>query len=264
MDERDEPKTGIALSGLRVLLTGSAHLNRSFAQLIEQESGEPITLPFIRTTSVTPPLSVMNQVAEQQYYAVVFTSKNAVESFFKAFGHLQEKVFAPPIKILSVGKKTTESLLNHGVNVDFTAKIHSMEGLLEEYDFTVTGQKILYPAGNLAGETLRSRLSTIGVETDQVIVYKTETQEKALHQYSELIQNSPPDWIILSSPSSVRVFIQFQHTAPISPLITKIAVIGSRTEEQLRESGVTPHCSPRTSTAESVVEAIAAFENFPR
>lgn len=65
------------------------------------------------------------------------------------------------------------------------------------------------------------------------------------------------DWIIFTSPAGVKSFFKLYGDKPLNP---KIAVIGIKTEEELREHNNTADIIPEKFTAEGLLEVFSQYD----
>ena len=132
------------------------------------------------------------------YDALIFTSKNglyAIDKIDKSWRNLE---------IYSIGRGTTNSAKELGVEVTYTAKTSYGDEFAKEIKSLLKGKKALY----LRPKVVVSRVSDIiksgGVDIDEKIIYETICNDCSSFQ-------SPPknSIIIFSSPSTIECFFKY-------------------------------------------------------
>ena len=220
-----------------ILITRPLGREVHLRQIIEQAGGKVIHYPVI---SINPPTDLeieqLMQLRErlQSFTMAIFISPTAVEQSQIYFPVLPEH-----LTIASIGKKTTQALAHHHINVDIEAPEYNTDSLLHTDAFQmpkIQGQRILIFRGNGGrahlGDTLIRRNAQVRyVETyyrqipsltpltlqqiktlDAVTVSSSEGLENliALVENPALLINTP---LIVPSPRSVTLARQhgFKH-----------------------------------------------------
>ena len=155
-------------------------------------------------------------------YSLIFSSVNAVKSFFKNKFEPHENFLNPKKfnKIYAVGFKTKLELRKQGFGTFKVAKHAS-----DLADFIIENsqkEKFLHFCGNLALDVLDKTLPLQNISYKKVIVYKTNLlYPKISEKY---------DAIVFFSPSGVRSFAKFNSLENL-----KIFSIGQTTEKELKK-----------------------------
>lgn len=185
------------------------------------------------------------------YDAIVFTSSNAVKSFFKKAAN---NVFAPsPLEraggevIYSLSGKTKDELLKQGIS-----PIAAADNAEQLADLIIANNKVrsvLHICGNLTLDTLQNRLMMEGLSYVQIQVY--ETVLNAI-EISELI-----DAVMFYSPSGVESFASKNIIGPN----TLYCCIGLTTAEKLKSlNDKVDIILPKQPTPEAMLKAIKDFK----
>ena len=137
------------------------------------------------------------EIELSNYDALIFTSKNglyAIDKIDKSWRDLE---------IYSIGKGTTNSAIELGVEVTYTAKTSYGNEFANEIKSLLKGKKALY----LRPKVVVSRVSDItkegGVDIDEKIIYET-----VCNDCSSLSTPPKNSTIIFSSPSTIECFLK--------------------------------------------------------
>lgn len=147
-------------------------------------------------------------------YSLIFTSENAVKSFFENGFRLDGNV------IYTVGKRTQEMLQERGGVVYGIQK--NAELLAEFILKNASEERFLHFCGNLALSTLEARLVHNGIGYEKICVYQTELCYPKIHKEY--------DAVCFFSPSGVNSF--FAHNSVEGKMIFSI---GYTTEKAIRK-----------------------------
>lgn len=154
-------------------------------------------------------------------YSLIFSSVNAVKSFFKnefkPNENFQDKNYN---KIYCVGLKTKRELRKQGFGTFKVAKHASdLADFIIDYS---QKEKFLHFCGNLALDILDEKLPLQNISYKKIIIYKTNLL------YPKISENY--DAIVFFSPSGVRSFAKFNSLENL-----KIFSIGQTTEKELKK-----------------------------
>ena len=155
-------------------------------------------------------------------YSLIFSSVNAVKSFFNNGFKINENFLNPSQfnKVYAVGLKTKLALRKQGFGT-FKVTKHSSDLA----DFIIENshkERFIHFCGNLALDILDQKLPLQNISYKKVIVYKTNLL------YPEITENY--DAVVFFSPSGVRSFAKFNSLEKI-----KIFSIGQTTEKELKK-----------------------------
>jgi len=188
-----------------ILITRPLGREAHLRQIIEQAGGKVIHYPVI---SINPPTDLeieqLMQLRErlQSFTMAIFISPTAVDQSQTYFPVLPEH-----LTIASIGKKTTQALARHHINVDLEAPGYNSESLLRIDAFQmpkVQGQRILIFRGNggraYLGDTLIKRKA-------QVRYVETYHREIPSHPPLSLEQIKTLDAVTVSSSEGLENLI---------------------------------------------------------
>jgi uroporphyrinogen III methyltransferase/synthase len=250
------------LAGKTILITRARRQAEEFAQALELAGATVTCFP---TIEIAPPESWSDCERAirhlHTYDVVVFTSVNAVESFFARA--LVADVWSPSTirqkRIYAVGEKTKSALESHGCRVEDVpqkATAEELGHLLKRID--LRGKRVLFPRGNLGTQIFPKLLQQSGATIDEVIVYRTQKPEvKDVESIQKTLANQAIDVVTFFSPSSVRNFTELITPARLDDVA--VGVIGEVTAAAAREAGIRVDVIPPNPTSESMVSSLIDF-----
>lgn len=181
-------------------------------------------------------------------YSLIFSSANAVKSFFKNKFEPHENFLNPKKfnKIYAVGFKTKLELRKQGFGT-FKVTKHASELA----DFILENsqkEKFLHFCGNLAIDILDQKLPLQNILYKKVIIYKTNLL------YPKISENY--DALVFFSPSGVRSF------AAENPFEgKKVFSIGETTSEEIRKYKENEVFTSKESNLEDLLKLLLANSN---
>ena len=240
------------LAGRRVAVTRAPEQARELMDLLRSRGAEPVPCP---TIAVEPPASYVALDgalhALAQYDWAVFTSANAVAAFADRITATGAAV-PRTLRVAAVGGATARALAERVRAPDFVPRDALAEALGRELE-DVAGRRILFPRGDLAGDTLPGALRARGAAVDEVVAYCTVTGG-GVTELARLVRAGELDAILFMSASSVR------HVAgtlePDGVRLPAVICIGPETARAAHESGVAVSAVATDRSATGVVEAL--------
>ncbi len=190
---------------------------------------------------------------------IFFTSANAVKVLFDMLlsDGLDSRWFGN-LKIVSIGPKTSLSLEEIGLRADFTAPVHTAEGILKIVGDRVKGERCFLPRSSGARQTLKDGLLSAGAEVFEYFIYDAVVPEGAADKLKEIINNYERlDWITFASASTAHHFMKLAGGMPKG---AKAASIGPITTSALREYNIEPAAEAEVYTIDGLIEAMIEFE----
>lgn len=119
--EAFEQALGTALAGLRILIPRAQEAREILPDALRAQGAEVIVAPAYKT--VSPVLQVAHLLHPEQ--RVLFTSSSTVRNWVKLTGNTVQPCFC-------IGPVTAQTALEHGLSVLGVARVHTIDGLLEE------------------------------------------------------------------------------------------------------------------------------------
>lgn len=232
---------------MKVLITRPKSQAVEFAQYLESYGFTPVFLP---TIEVTEPDS-WDEVDERikridEYTDLIFTSVNAVKFFIKRFEKFSPVEKLKDKRFHAVGVKTKNELEKYGFQVEELPEKSEKKSLFEKiFRDLGSGEKFLFPHGNLTDELFIKFLRDEGLDIDDVIVYRTikpDVSDEIKIEIKKMIENGEIKVITFFSPSSVVNF--FEILGEIKLKKQKIAVIGESTLKECKKFGLNVEINP--------------------
>jgi len=267
MNTKENNRTSVAgsvpLRGKTVLVTRPKDQAEEFARLLSDYGANVVFVPTIRIVPTESWHQFDDAVQTLEKYAgIIFTSANAVRSFFAALtdrGPQAARKELGKLTFYVVGEKTGETLASEGFNPVHPADVESGRDLAEAIALSpVDGTRFLFLRGNLAGEDLPKTLRSHGAQVDEVTVYDTVAPlEEDVKTIRRKLETETIDIVTFFSPSSVKNLIK---AVPVELLSSKvIAVIGTSTEAAAKEAGLAVHVIATRPTSTDLVDAIVQY-----
>lgn len=194
---------------------------------------------------------------------VLLTSANAPSSL-RRFLHSQTQLDIRTLarsKVGVVGAKTAEGCrLELSISPDLIADEASAEGLAEALieRHEVKHKRFLLLRADIARVTLVERLTHAGAaEVLDIPIYHTRSAQQLPGEVIDALQRRAVDWITFASSSSVRNFVSLlgEHAAELLRS-TRIASIGPKTSETVRELGLAVAVEAPEASIESLQNAL--------
>lgn len=254
----------LPLAGRTIVVTRSAEQAEGLSAPLRELGAEVVVMPVI--AQVDPPDwgpadRAIGRLADYDW--IVFGSTNAVERFRarrEAIGALDGLGAA---KLAAVGSGTAARMAELGMPVDLVPRDFRAEGLVEALAERGAGPgcRVLVPRALEGRDVLRAGLADLGCDVDVVPVYRTVPAEPDPAAVAAL-RDRTADAVTLTSPSTVRNFIEVVRAAGLDPdeVMGRIlkASIGPVTTEALRSAGYDADLEADPSTMPGLARAIAS------
>jgi uroporphyrinogen III methyltransferase/synthase len=256
------------LFGKRVLVTRAVHQAGSIASQLRDEAAQPILAPTIR---IAPPEDIgplRDAVAHlDRYDWVLFTSSNAVDSFFATLREagLDTRALGGA-RLCAIGVKTAAALAAHGVRPDVVPEDARAEGVIAALrpmiDSTLEPRaRILLPRAEVAREVLPETLREAGAEVDVVTAYRNLSPDPSeVARIRSLIDPDEIDAVLFTSSSTVRNLYDLLDK-DASKRLNAVALfsIGPVTTKTAEELGLSVTATSAEQTIESLVATVRAY-----
>ena len=254
-----------ALNGWRVLVPRPSARSSSLVSLLQAEGAAVEAIPLI---CIEPPVDVgildlaVIALARGDFDWVAFTSVNAVEA---VLARARELAVSPAVpadtRVAAVGPATAAALRNRGIPVDLVpAGGGSAAALAALWPTAGTGQSVLLPQSEIAGDTLRVALLGLRFTVSSVVAYRTVITAPALTVAAGLAAGNYRA-VLLTSPSTVRALA----TVPIASA-TVLGVIGGTTAAAAADAGLQITYTAVDPTDAALVSGLVrcAVDHLPR
>ncbi|WP_075982475.1 uroporphyrinogen-III synthase [Bacillus massilinigeriensis] len=249
--------TSLPLEGRRVFIPRGQKQSGSFSKLVREYGGVPLEIPLIEFRPVGEE-QLKNVVQSLSTYDwMIFTSKVTVDIFFSYI----DKALPLP-KIAVIGSKTEEAILEKGYPVDFLPKEYVAEGFIREFiPIVPKGSKVLIPKGNLARDYISTRLRSIGVEVDEIIVYETFFPEESKLKLRNLLESGIIDILAFTSPSTIENFMSIVNKYELHHSLegALIVCIGPVARKKAESFGLKVQVMPEKYTVYEMVKSLILY-----
>ena len=186
-----------------------------------------------------PTINKVNSYIFKYVNWIFFSSKNAIEYFFKL-----EPVLPKNVKYGVLGRGSEDALRHFGKAADFNGEIEGIDtsDIAKKFAFVANGTKVLFPG---AKDSLRTVQQALNPESKiiELPVYETVMDED--------VKQSCAQVLIFTSPSNVEAYFQNNLLEPEQ----KVICIGKSTGKKFDEMGVKytlPYSPDEIGLAEAV------------
>lgn len=248
------------MADIRVLITRPEGQADKLKSLLEKQGARVEIQPAI---AILPPDSwsevdnVINRLDDYSY--AVFSSVNGVNMFLRRLTELGQSVDAlNSLSVAAVGASTAEELERQGVHVDIIPDKYRAENLADAIVEDVKKRSgepvkaVLFRASR-GREILKPQLESVGIETTQIVIYKSEDVLDPNPEIVEKLNSGAIDWVALTSSAIAQSTINMLGD---SLRKAKIACISPITADVVEKNGFTVDAVAETYTMEGLVEAI--------
>jgi uroporphyrinogen-III synthase len=253
------------LAGRRIVVTRAPEQSRELSEALTKLGAEVLSLPTVCFGPADDWTSLDRALrAISQFDWLLFTSQNAVRFFCsrsRELGVRPEELASLGVRVGAVGPATAQVVEHEGIRVEYIAKDHSGEGLVNELDAKLHGRKVLLPRSGRADDQLPKALRDAGAIVTEAVAYRTMQPATFDANVLAKLRSAEVDAIIFASPSAfhnLRDVLTEDEAAELSAHVQFVA-IGPTTARALRESGVTVGLESEESTAAGLATVIASY-----
>jgi uroporphyrinogen-III synthase len=188
------------------------------------------------------------------YDHLVFTSVNGVYSFLSHIGSPGLKPGEMP-SALCVGPKTAEEWHRNGGTVEAVPARYSAVDLAHGLGRSLDGASLLLLRPEHVETELAEQLRKRGAGVDEVVLYRTLTDEKGADTVKALLENDELDAVLFASPSAVSGTLNMAG-GPDRMKDLHIVCIGPTTAKAAVDSGLDKVVFPERYTSEGMIQAL--------
>jgi uroporphyrinogen III methyltransferase/synthase len=195
------------LFGKRVLVTRARAQAGTLSELLEENGAMVSEIPSIE---IQPPADwgpMDKAVARLAGYSwIIFTSVNAVESFFDRLRQagLDTRAMAG-VRVCAIGPATASVLLANGIHADYVPAVYTGEKVAEGLGSgRLVGARLLLPRADIAPEELVLALEQQGAVVEQVVAYQTVTPKLSGSEARDALVGGRVAVVTFTSSSTVR------------------------------------------------------------
>jgi uroporphyrinogen III methyltransferase/synthase len=250
------------LFGKTVVVTRAREQSSDLKKLLEDAGARVLQFP---TIEIGPPPSwesldrVLENLASYQW--LIFTSQNAVESFFKRMFEkgLDARALAGT-RIAAIGDITAAWLHDRGIKPDLVPERFISTALLPHFAEDQRGVKTAVIRALKGRNELIDELRRRGGEVDLAVAYETRSTDARADELQELIASDAIDCVTFTSGSTAENFFEKLGDEQKKRLLGHacIASIGPTTSAAIRAHGATPQVEASNPTVAALVDAVLA------
>ena len=252
------------LSGRKIMVTRAADQIGEFSAMLADQGASVIECPTIKIITPAEWTSLDTALAQIGRYAwLIFTSVNAVQSFFNRLHHQGMDARAlGGCRVCAVGPKTAASLRSRGVHPDLMPGNYRAEAVVAEFaKMTISGKMILFPRADRAREVIPVALEQMGAHVDSPVVYRTVLPKRLPPEAILALERRTMDCITFTSSSTVSNLAEMLGANLLANMLKGcvVASIGPVTSQTCRELGLKVDIEPTEYTLAGLTEAITDF-----
>ncbi len=250
------------LSNVHVLVTRPEGQADKLQLLLEEQGAEVVFQPAIK---ILPPDSwaeVDDAITRlEEYSYVVFSSANGVNMFLSRLAELGYGVETlKSCSVAAVGASTARELERQGASVQIVPDEYRAENLAAAIIADVQKRtheqkpvKALLFRASRGRDVLKPQLESVGIETTQIVIYKSEDVLKPNPEIVDKLKSGMIDWVVLTSSAIAQSTINMLGDALRK---AKIACISPITAAVVEKNGFPVAAIAEPYTMEGLVEAI--------
>ena len=253
------------LTGRRIVLTRNVEGSSRMAERLEALGAEILEIPLIEVRfdiDGEGAVEVFKEFASYEW--LIFTSRNGVKHFFRAFLNAFDDIRSLGfVRIAAVGKGTVEALQEFHLKADLVAPVATAEELakaLEEQQ-TLDNLKVLVITGNRNSDELVRRLWDDRAIVDSLRVYSTHFCDLEGNPEAARFRREGADALVFASASSVESFgeqaghLKLEKGAKVPALCS----FGPTTSARMKKAGIPVAVEAAEPGIDGMVAALVEF-----
>ena len=247
------------LFGRSILVTRGADQAGEFTSKLERLGARVYGCPTIQITPAKEYDGLDRAIRElAEFHWVVFTSYNAVKYFFARLSdHGLDTRALGSSRVCAVGPKTAAALAAFGVRADLVPADYKAQGVVAAFaKLDIAANRVLFPRGDRAGETIPEELSRMGAQVSAPVAYDNVAPDEIPTESLRALEERRVDCVTFTSSSTVQNLAEILGENRFLHLMegVRVAAIGPVTAKSCRELGLEVHMEP----AEYTLDALAA------
>lgn len=225
--------------------------NSPYFELEEKQKVKIDFIPFIHVEGVSSKEVRQQKVDLTKYSAIILTSRNAVDHFFRIAEDLRFKV-PDTLKYFCLSEAVAYYLQKYVVyrkRKIYVGKrsFADLSPLIKKYK----NEKFLLPSSDMLKPDVPKTLDKLGVDWKQATFYKTVVSDLS-H-----LRDVTYDILVFFSPSGIKSL--FENFPDFEQKDTKIAVFGNTTIKAAKEHGLTVNIKAPTPDTPSMTMALQKY-----
>ena len=225
--------------------------NSPYFELEEKQKVKVDFIPFIHVEGVSSKEVRQQKVDLSKHTAIILTSRNAVDHFFRVAEEMRFKV-PDSLKYFCISEAVAYYLQKYVVyrkRKIYVGKrtFAELSPLIKKYK----NEKFLLPSSDMLKPVIPKTLDKLGVQWKQAVFYKTVVSD--LSHLSDVTY----DILVFFSPSGIKSL--FENFPDFKQNDTRIAVFGNTTIKAAKEHGLTVNIKAPTSETPSMTMALNKY-----
>lgn len=225
--------------------------NSPYFELEEKQKVKIDFVPFIHVEGVTSKEVRQQKVDLTNYTAIILTSRNAVDHFFRIAEELRYKV-PDSLKYFCLSEAVAYYLQKYVVyrkRKIYVGKrtFADLSPIIKKYK----SEKFLLPSSDMLKPDIPKRLNKLGVEWKEATFYKTVVSDLSG------LRDVTYDILVFFSPSGIKSL--FENFPDFQQKNTRIAVFGNTTIKAAKEHGLTVNIKAPTPDTPSMTLALQKY-----
>lgn len=253
----------LPLKSKTVVICRSLEQSSELSDKLTRLGAQVISFPTIK---ILPPVDwteIDKAICSIKYFDfIIFTSANAVKSFYSRFSNIKLMVDFADVPVICVGGKTKIVCEQLGINVKFIPDDFSSEGIINKFKNILTGTKVLYPRSSIGRKEIITQLELLGTEITTIDIYRTiAPSDLELEEARLLLIKAVVDIFIFTSPSTFENFLILQNIEDPGNYFSKkiVAAIGPTTKKAIEKKNVKVSIIPQVHSMDGLVTAITDY-----
>lgn len=225
--------------------------NSPYSELVEKQKVKIDFIPFIHVVGVSSKDVRQQKVDLKQFSAIILTSRNAVDHFFRVADEMRYKV-PDTLKYFCQSEAVAFYLQKYVIyrkRKIYVGKrtFGELVPLIKKYK----NEKFLLPSSDMLKPDIRKQLNKTGVNWKEATLYKTVVSD--LSDLKEVFY----DIVVFFSPSGIKSL--FENFPDFEQKNTRIAVFGNSTIKAAKEKGLTINIKAPTPETPSMTMALDKY-----
>lgn len=253
----------LPLKSKTVVICRSLEQSSELSDKLTRLGAQVISFPTIK---ILPPVDwteIDKAICSIKYFDfIIFTSANAVKSFYSRFSNIKLMVDFADVPVICVGGKTKIVCEQLGINVKFIPDDFSSEGIINKFKNILTGRKVLYPRSSIGRKEIIIQLKLLGTEITAVDIYRTAAPtDSEIDQVRSLLKKTVVDIFIFTSPSTFENFLILLNIENPGNYFSGeiVAAIGPTTKKAIEEKSIKVSIMPQVHSMDGLMTAVANY-----
>lgn len=235
-----------------IVLAGSGESAQEAKEMLQEEGAEVTVYSAIDIVEKRENLvKEMKEIGK--YNWIFFTSVHAVETFFSTMLEIKKDIRAlQGIGIFCIGEKTKQAVEKRGIIVDKVPQYYNSKSGAEEMEkFLKKGDKILFPASELASTVLEQKAKELGIDITRVTAYENHIVTEGADKIKKEFEKGIFDGVGFFSSSQAKNLFNIVGESVKN---CQLFAIGEVTEQTILKMGGKVAARAEISTAKGLAE----------